>query len=165
MMKKILLPLLFSFLFTSCWLTTGGEVDRNWQQYKPVIVDRSQLENSISFQNAQPVFKSGKIYIKDNLMFVNDVNKGFHVYDYSNPKSPVRTNFINVPGATDLAIRDNTIYINQAVDLVTATYNITTKKFTVTNRNKNVFPQKQAPNGQSEYTKDNQVIIDWTLIK
>ncbi|SHG03275.1 hypothetical protein SAMN05444372_1021 [Flavobacterium micromati] len=98
-------------------------------------------------------------------MFVNDVNKGFHVYDYSNPKSPVRTNFINVPGATDLAIRDNTIYINQAVDLVTATYNITTKKFTVTNRNKNVFPQKQAPNGQSEYTKDNQVIIDWTLIK
>ncbi|SHH20580.1 hypothetical protein SAMN05444372_12312 [Flavobacterium micromati] len=64
MMKKILLPLLFSFLFTSCWLTTGGEVDRNWQQYKPVIIDRSQLENSISFQNAQPVFKSGKIYIK-----------------------------------------------------------------------------------------------------
>lgn len=164
-MKKLLFLLLFSFLLVSCWPTTERGENRNWQQYNPVIIDRSQLENSIAFQNAQPILKSGKIYIKDNLMFVNDVNKGFHIYDYSNPKNPIRTNFINVPGATDLAIKGNTIYINQAVDLVTATYNPQSKKFTVTNRNRNVFPQKQAPNGQFGYTKDNQVIIDWTLSK
>ena len=98
-------------------------------------------------------------------MFVNDVNKGFHIYDYSNPKNPIRTNFINVPGATDLAIKGNTIYINQAVDLVTATFNPATKIFTVTNRNRNVFPQKQAPNGFQGYTKENEIIIDWNLKK
>ncbi|MEC5167503.1 hypothetical protein RCH18_003265 [Flavobacterium sp. PL11] len=164
-MKKIIVLLFISFSCISCWPTTGGDGENNRQQYKPVIIDRTQLENSIAFQNAQPVLKSGKIYIKDNLMFVNEVNKGFHIYDYSNPQNPIRTNFINVAGSTDLAIKGNTIYINQAVDLVTATYNSQSKKFTVTNRNRNVFPQKQAPNGQFGYTKDNQVIIDWTLSK
>jgi hypothetical protein len=163
-MKKIVLLLLVSFLLISCWPTTdNGEFPQ--QEYKPVIVARSALETSIAFQNAQPIIKSGKIYIKDDFMFINDVNKGFHVYDYTDPKKPIRLYFIKAPGATDLAIKGNTVYINQAVDLVTATFDPATKNFTVTNRNRNVFPQKQAPNGLQGYTKENEIIIDWTLIK
>jgi hypothetical protein len=33
-----------------------------------------------------------------------------------------RLHFYKAPGATDLAIKGNTVYINQAVDLVTATF-------------------------------------------
>jgi hypothetical protein len=62
-----------------------------------------------------------KISIKDDLMFINDVNKGFHVYDYTDPKKPIRPILYKAPGATDLAIKGNTVYINQ-VDLVTATF-------------------------------------------
>lgn len=163
-MKKIVLLLLVSFLFISCWPTTNIN-DFPQQQYKPVIIARSALESSIAFQNAQPIIKSGKIYIKDDLMFINDVNKGFHIYDYSDSKKPVRIHFIKAPGATDLAIKGNTVYINQAVDLVTATFNPTTKIFTVTNRNRNVFPQKQAPNGANAAMNQDEIIIDWTLIK
>lgn len=163
-MKKIVILLLVSFLFISCWPTTDrGDFAR--QEYKPVIITRSALETSIAFQNAQPIIKSGKIYIKDDLMFINDVNKGFHVYDYTDPRKPIRLHFIKAPGATDLAIKGNTVYINQAVDLVTATFNPITKIFTVTNRNKNVFPQKQAPNSLHGFTKENEIIIDWTLIQ
>ena len=163
-MKKIVLLLLVSFLFISCWPTTdNGEFAR--QEYKPVIISRSTLESSIAFQNAQPIIKSGKIYIKDDLMFINDVNKGFHVYDYIDPRKPIRLYFIKAPGATDLAIKGNTVYINQAVDLVTATFDPATKKFVVTNRNKNVFPQKQAPNGSVANTNQDEIIIDWTLTK
>ena len=162
-MKKIVLLLLLPFLCGSCWPTDNRNF--NEPQYKAVIIDRSVLENSIAIQNARPISTSGKIYIKDNLMFVNDVNKGFHVYDYSDPKNPIQIQFITAPGATDLAIRNDALYINQAVDLVTATYDQATKKLVVNNRNRNVFPQKQAPNGLYGYTKDNEIIIDWTLIK
>ncbi|CAH0335199.1 hypothetical protein FVB9288_00832 [Flavobacterium sp. CECT 9288] len=163
-MKKTVLLLLGSILFVSCWPTTDPN-DFPRQEYQPVIISRSALETSIVFQNTQPIVKSGKIYIKGDLMFINDVNKGFHVYDYSNPSKPERLYFIKAPGATDLAIKGNTVYINQAVDLVTATFDPTTKIFKVTNRNKNVFPQKQAPNGTFGYTKDNEIIIDWNLKK
>ncbi len=163
-MKKIVLTLLISFLFISCWPTTDiNEIRR--QEYKAVIVDRATLESSTALLNAQPTIKAGKIYIKDNLMLINDVNKGFHVYDYTDAKNPVRLYFIKAPGATDLAIKGNAIYINQAVDLLTTRFNLDTKAFIVTNRNRNVFPQKQAPNGLSSFTEQNQIIIDWTLIK
>lgn len=163
-MKKTVLLLLVSIMLASCWLPNEpNEFPR--QEYQPVIITRNVLETSIAFQNAQPIVKSGKIYIKGDLMFINDVNKGFHVYDYTNPSKPERLYFIKAPGATDLAIKGNTMYINQAVDLVTATFDPTTRIFKVTNRNKNVFPQKQAPNGIFGYTKDDEIIIDWNLKK
>jgi hypothetical protein len=159
-MKKTLLLLLIVFTFSSYLRLTN---DDSWEenQYKPVLLQRSVFEKSIVLENPQTIIKSGKIYIKGDLMFINDVNKGFHVYDYSDPKNPVRLQFIKAPGATDLAIIDDVIYINQAVDLVTITYNAITKKIDITNRNKNVFPQKKSPNGFSGNHKENEIIIDW----
>ncbi|CAD0004650.1 hypothetical protein [Flavobacterium salmonis] len=158
-MKKLLLLLLIAFVFTSCLRLENNSWEEN--QYKPVVLQRSVFEKSIVLENAQTITKSGKIYIKGDLMFINDVNKGFHVYDYSDPKNPVRLQFIKAPGATDLAIIDDVIYINQAVDLVTIKYNSATKKIDITNRNKNVFPQKKSPNGFSGNPRENEIIIDW----
>ncbi|PXY42517.1 hypothetical protein DMB65_00370 [Flavobacterium cheongpyeongense] len=161
-MKKTLLLLLIACSVISCLRLENNEtLEEN--QYKPVLVQRSVFEKSIVLENAQTITKSGKIYIKGDLMFINDVNKGFHVYDYSDPKNPVPLQFIKVPGATDLAIIDDIIYINQAVDLVALTYNATTKKIKITNRNKNVFPQKKSPNGFSGNHKENEIIIDWKV--
>ncbi len=158
MSKKIVLFIL-PFLFYSCWPTTGG--DTSEPVYKPVTMERVAFEKSIALQSPQPIIKSGKIYIKGDLMFINDVNKGFHVYDYSNPKKPTLIHFIKAPGATDLAIIDEIIFINQAVDLVTATFDTSNNKLVVTNRNKNVFPQKRAPDGSFGNPTNNQIIIDW----
>ena len=156
-----------SFLLNSCfWGTDPGDpsgVMPPQNYYTPIIVDRTVLESSIGTLPAQQIVKSGKIYIKDDLMFVNDVNKGFHVYNYSNPKNPVLIGFIKTPGATDLAIRNNLIYVNQAVDLVTIEYNPTNNTLTEKHRNKNVFPQKTAPNGQNGNGSENEIVIDWKI--
>lgn len=162
-MKKGLLLLIIPFLLSSCWRNVPDDDLENRQHYKPLVLERSIFEKSIVLENAQPVKKSGKIYIKGDLMFVNDVNKGFHVYDYSNPKNPILLNFIKAPGATDLAIVDDIIYINQAVDLVALNYDSATKKISVTSRNTNVFPQKKAPNGAFGNVSASQIIIDWNL--
>lgn len=131
-------------------------------QFSPVIISRANLESAVSTQPATTMIKSGKIYIKGDLMFITDVNKGFHVYNYSNAENPIKTAFIRVPGATDLAMRNNTIYINQAVDLLTINYDAANNTITSSFRNRNVFPQKTAPNGQFAQTSIDEVVIDWT---
>ena len=162
MRKLFLIPfLLLILLFNSCWYCSDcGDVGPQ-DSYEPVIMERTAFENSVKSLPAQNIIKSGKIYIKDNLMFINEVNKGFHVYNYSNPENPIRIGFIQILGATDLAIRDNIVYINQAVDLVTLEYNPANNSIVIKQRNKDVFPQKVSPNGWGTYTNENQIVVDW----
>jgi hypothetical protein len=160
MKKTVLIIFLFlmSFLFKSC----SWPEDEYQDPFTPVTLDRVAFENSVKSLPNQNIVKSGKIYIKDNLMFINEVNKGFHVYDYTNPETPIRIGFIQILGATDLAIRDNMVYINQAVDLVTLEYNPSNNSIVIKHRNKNVFPQKPSPNGTIANTTENQIVVDWT---
>lgn len=165
-MKKvivILLVFLVLFSFQSCcyYGDCYGESPEPVNNYKPVIMNRATFEASIKILPGKNIVKSGKIYIKDDIMLVNDVNKGFHIYNYSDATNPIKIAFLEIPGATDVAIRNATIYINQAVDLVTLKYDLTTNKVSVLYRNRNIFPQKNSPQGFGAYVKENEVIIDW----
>jgi hypothetical protein len=60
----------------------------------------------------------GKIYIKDNYLFINEVNKGIHIHDNSDPAQPVNLGFISIPGNKDLAIKDDILYADSYTDLV-----------------------------------------------
>lgn len=159
---RIIFLLLLLPIFNSCIYCNDCEgVGPIHDPYTPVILDRPAFENSVQSLPSQNIIKSGKIYIKDNLMFINEVNKGFHVYNYSNPENPILIGFIQILGATDLAIRDNMVYINQAIDLVTLEYNPSNNSILIKHRNKNVFPQKSSPNGTIANTTENQIVVDW----
>jgi hypothetical protein len=155
---KIVIALLALLLLSSC---IGSVDDGFTSQYKPVIMQRAALESSVAVQSPQAVTRPGKIYIKDGMLFITEFNKGFHVYNYANPQSPVPVAFIKVPGATDVAVRGTSLYINQATDLVTLSYSTTA--VTVTNRNRNVFPQKPSPDNSYVSLKENEIITDWIL--
>ncbi len=165
-MKKVpvfALMLLFPLLIQSCiWCDDcGGRPPVFVNPYTPVTLDRTTFENSVESQPARTIVHSGKIYINGDLTFINEKNTGFHIYRYSDPENPVNIGFIQILGATDLAVRNGNIYINQAVDLVTLTYNETNNSITVKHRNRNVFPQKPAPNGFAGYVAENQIIVNW----
>lgn len=164
-MKNIRLLLLFSSVFLSSCIYPGGGGDDDFTPqnlYEPVVMPRAEFESAVVVKPTQDISNSGKIYIKDNLLFINEFRKGFHVFNYSNPENPIAVGFIQIPGATDLAVRNNTIYINQAVDLVTLQYSISDNSLTVTNRNRNIFPQMIAPNGEYHNAPNEQIIIDFT---
>ena len=130
-----------------------------YSQYTPVIMSREQMVNSIKMSEPKSMKKAGKIYVKDSYIFITDENKGFHIYDNSNPNAPQLTGFLEVPGATDMAIKNNTIYINQAVDLVAVSLNNNQVK--VQKRIVNTFPQKISPDGFNHYAGENEIIVDW----
>ena len=160
--KFLLCNVFIVFLFTSCvfFSTSNSEPIAN-TYFTPVIITRAQLESSVVIENPKTTIKAGKIYIKDNIMFVNDINKGFQIYNYSNPSNPIAVSYINFPGATDIAIRNNTLYVNQAVDLVSVNYNSTSNTIIINSRVKNAFPQKISPDGFIGNPSDDQIIINW----
>ncbi|WP_395052997.1 hypothetical protein [Flavobacterium sp.] len=158
--KYILYFAIIMQLFTSC-IFRPEPIETLPNNYKPVYLTRAQLESSIVLENPKTTINSGKIYIKDDVMFVNDVNKGFQIYNYSNPSNPIAIGYINFPGATDLAIRNSILYVNQAVDLVSVNYNVSTNSILVTNRIQNAFPQKLSPQGFNGNGSNDQIIINW----
>ncbi len=110
-------------MFQSCWLNTG-EDDENMVEpfpissYNPVIVKRQVLETSTILQEPQTIVNSGKIYVKDDFLFINEKNQGFHIFNNSNPANPTNIGFLKVLGSSDLAIKNDIIYVNNATDLI-----------------------------------------------
>lgn len=163
--------LLMILLLNSCiWNNVDdGVIDPGFQpqqQYEAVTMLRTEFENSTQLLPPEPITETGKIYVKDGFLFINQPNKGFHVFDNSNPSAPVNMAFIKVLGSSDLSIKNEVLYINNATDLIAVKPNFTNSTIEITKRISNTFPELAAPNNCCyNNTGDNEVIINWTLIE
>ncbi|WP_370408678.1 hypothetical protein [Tenacibaculum dicentrarchi] len=157
---KILLLISFLF-FSNCFDIgcVGGESFKS--SYEPVIIKRADLNASIAFQDTEVMSESSKIYIFNDYIFINDKRKGFHIFDNSDPKNPIKKKFLKIPGATDISIRNNTFFINQATDLVSLSINIDASTFTINKRLENVFPKLESPDGFYGNVKNEEIIVNW----
>ncbi|MBN4051264.1 hypothetical protein JYU16_00460 [bacterium AH-315-M05] len=112
---------------------------RTYMANVPVYMTYDQLRSSVTSEQPQNLVNPGKIYFKDNYLFVNEVNKGIHIIDNSNPSSPQNIAFINIPGNIDITIKENILYVDNYIDLVAIDLsNINDCK--VTKRINDVFP-------------------------
>ena len=85
--------------------------------YRPVYAAYSEVR-TVQTLTPQPLKNVGKIYIKDNYLFINEVGSGIHIVDNSDPEKPVRLAFISIPGNQELAVKDSTLYADNTLDLV-----------------------------------------------
>lgn len=85
--------------------------------YVPVYGEKP-TPASISFQPPQPVENAGKIYIKGNLLFQVENNKGIHVVSVADPTKPERKGFVPIAGAQEISILNNLLYTNAYNDLL-----------------------------------------------
>lgn len=72
----------------------------------------------VVFEEPHVLKKPGKIYFKDNYLFINEINEGIHVIDNSNPSSPTTLGFIKIRGNVDIAIRGNILFADSYIDLL-----------------------------------------------
>ena len=86
--------------------------------YQPVFQTKQEVRDNIKSNPSQPIERPGKIYIKGEFIFLNEIDKGIHVIDNSNPASPQRIAFITIPGNLDVAVKGNTLYADLYTDLV-----------------------------------------------
>ncbi|MGB6269546.1 MAG: hypothetical protein WBF67_11120 [Olleya sp.] len=168
-MKKLTnyLTVLIVLFASSCWYSNNVDDDVITQpeyQYQAVTMLRSDFETSTILEDVKPLEETGKIYVKDGYLFINQPNKGFHIFDNSDPSNPINMAFLNVLGSTDLSIKNNMLYINNATDLIAIKPDFSTNTIEITKRVVNTFPELIAPDGFSyHYTAANEVIIDWIL--
>lgn len=114
MKTKIIPIILFAVFFVSCEDTTYKEYTGN----APVYMTYEELRDAVKPESGRDLENPGKIYFKDNFIFIIEEFKGIHVYDNTNPASPVKKSFVKVPGIADMAIAGNILYADSFVDLV-----------------------------------------------
>lgn len=87
--------------------------------YSPIYLSRAELKNSLSADEPRFLEEPGKIYAKDQLFFIVENGKGVHVIDNHDPSQPQNMSFIEIPGCTEIQMKNNALIVNSAVDLVT----------------------------------------------
>ena len=116
-MKKIvfLTMSMAALLWSSCNSESISEV----QGYIPVYGTFDQLKGMVSLEASRSLNSPGKIYLKDQLLFVNESLKGVHVFDNTDPAQPLAMGFIPIPGNLDVAAKDQYLYADYQNGLLT----------------------------------------------
>jgi hypothetical protein len=112
---KIYLTLVFLIAFAS------GCTDKIYETFNansPVYMSYDELRSAVKMTAAREMNNPGKIYFKDQYIFINEKMKGVHVYDVTDPANPQNKGFIEIPGNIDIAIKDNILYADSYIDLV-----------------------------------------------
>jgi len=146
-MKKPLFSLLFSLLCIGTGILLSASEPIYTGQYTPVFMERAEMERAVKMEAAQPLRNPGKIYLYGEYILVNEKYKGIHVIDNSNPAQPTNQAFIHIDGCIDMAMKNNVIYADNAIDLIAlkTSDNFTTVQ--VTERIKSLFPEIESPDG------------------
>jgi hypothetical protein len=119
-MKKHFLILIFLSVlgFISCEVRDDLQKE-SYLVATPIKADLFAFkEEAVEVTDAAPIMESGKIYAYKDYIFVNDVNRGFHVLDNSNPENPQSIAFIKLEGNYDISIKDDRLYADSYGDLV-----------------------------------------------
>lgn len=123
-MKKFLwtafstMALCFVLLFLQSCIKDSYTRTYTYTYYQPVFKTKADVRANIKSNAVQPIERPGKIYIKGQYIFLNEIDKGIHVIDNSDPSSPQRIAFITIPGNMDIAVKGNTLYADLYTDLV-----------------------------------------------
>ncbi len=65
------------------------------------------------------IVQTGKIYIYQDYLFINEPRKGVHIFNNVDPSKPVAMAFLSIPGNVDLAVLDGKLYADSFTDLLT----------------------------------------------
>ena len=158
-MKAIrLLVFLLPFLsLTSC--TDNCKETRTFRRYTPITFTATQLRQGVQTESPQPLVNPGKIYTKDQFLFINELKQGIHIIDNRNPSAPTPVAFLRIPGNGDIAIRNNILYADSYMDLLA--FDISNPaSVQAVNRVPNVFPSGSFEGGWWSYDATNQILYD-----
>lgn len=141
--------------FQSC---VKDRCTQTYSYFSPVYKTSEAVRANIKSNEPKTLERTGKLYIRGNYIFLNEVDKGIHVINNTNPANPVNVAFIDIPGNMDMAVKGNMLYADAYTDLMTIdiTDPLKAKLLSVT---ENAFPYRQYYG--AFYADTSMVIVDW----
>jgi len=154
-LRSCLFAIISLLLFTGCM---KDKLTKTYTIYTPVYKTKQEVLASV--KNASPIAitSPGKIYIAGKYIFLNELNKGIHIIDNSNPASPKITAFINIPGNVDIAVKGDILYADMYADLLAINIQDPTNTRLVKSMQK-IFPERNY--GLSSTPDTSKIIVDW----
>ena len=107
--------LLLLLLLSACYPIASRQ-DEMVEGYVPVYGDHSRTQ--ITLLTPQQVQNPGKIYLYNHYLLINELKRGIHIYDNTDPAKPQTVGFIEMIGNTDMAIKNNVLYADHLGSLV-----------------------------------------------
>jgi len=164
LIKNIVVPfVVLTILFSAC----KDKYTEQYQSLEPVYMGYQEFRESVKVMNQQDLVKPGKIYTIGKYIFINEIMKGVHVYNNTNPASPIYVGFINIPGNVDLVVKNNIMYADSYIDLVAIDITDPSSAKEV-GRIKSVFPYSVPQYDQAGYRVGQVddakgVVVDWEV--
>jgi len=147
-MRSVLYKLLMAACLVAAMLTIAGcqkddycNTTYRYTIYTPVYESLKNVRASFKSEGPKPIETAGKIYLYGKYIFLNELNKGIHIIDNSNPSAPSNVAFINIAGNVDMAVNGNILYADSYMDLLAIDISnpLAAKE---SNRVQDVFPQR-----------------------
>ena len=114
--KLFLFGLVITMFLQSCM---KDNCTRTYTMWTPVYKTTAEVRANIKSSNPRLINNPGKLVVIGNYIYLNEVDKGIHVIDNSDPTKPINKHFIEIPGNVDVAIKGNILYADLYTDLVT----------------------------------------------
>ena len=160
-MKKICLVLTAAafVLLPGCSKDNADKNTKTYTIYSPVYQSKAAVLAAINGAPSTAIEHAGKLFIKGDYIYLNDVNKGIHIIDNSNATHPFQVAFLSIPGNLDIAIKGNILYADMYNDLLAL--DITNPHHTkIISTLKNFFTERAYVNGYVA-NDDSQIAVNW----
>jgi len=152
-----ILAIASTFLFSSC---EQDDCSYSYISYEPIFMSYDEFRSvPVKLQTPRPLKNVGKIYFYNRYLFVNELNKGIHIINNSNPSAPVHVGFLNIVGNVDIAISGNILYADSYTDLLVIDMTVVTNPQLLQRINNTFNKQIFGDNGYADPNYG--VVVGW----
>lgn len=163
---------LFFILLTSlAFSCTENDEYVNYFVNEAVYMPADEFRSSVRVVQPEPIKKQGKICFYEGYLFISEPEKGIHVIDNKDPKSPQNVAYIELLGNAELSVRNDVLYADSYIDLVWFDI-ISPAKPELKGRLENAFPMT-LPVCDNQYgydyeslygaSKQEGIVVGWTV--
>lgn len=166
---KIIRNIFTLFILLAAFNSCMDEYTEVFTANSPIYMSYEDLREAVKITTSRDLENTGKIYFKDDYIFVNEELKGIHIINNQNPASPENIGFIEIPGNVDIAIKNNILYADSYIDLVAIDISDISNPKEV-NRVEDVFPYTTPTPENEDYRiaeidEEKGVVIGWEIKK